>query len=245
MKMGEEQPNLKKQDEEWLRFIDTLSHELKTPLTSIIAASGLLAEELETTGQELYQKLIQNIMHNANVLEAKLAELLEVVKTGGSQPQLRLEPLDIKSLLQGVGWQINPLVQSKKQNLLLDLPDSMPLLQGDGQRLEQVVLNLMTNATKFTAEGGSITLRAKKRGTNLVIEVQDNGIGISKEEQAKLFKPYSRLSADRKYHPGLGLGLGLTLAKQAVELHGGKIWVESELGKGSTFAFSLPLGAGQ
>jgi len=228
-------------EEEWLRFIDTLSHELKTPLTTIIAAAGLLAEELETTGDESYQKLIQTIIHNANTLETRLAELLDIVKTGSGRLQLQIEPVDMKSLLQGIGWQVSPILQGKEQNLNMDLPDSFPIIHGDGQRLEQVVLNLMTNATKFTPNGGDITLRARMRDTGLLIEVQDTGIGISKEEQDRLFKPYSRLSADRQHHPGLGLGLALV--KQVVELHGGKIWVESEPGKGSTFSFSLPLDA--
>jgi len=227
-----------KQDEEWLRFIDTLSHELKTPLTSIIAAAGLLAEELEAVGEESYQKLIRNITHNANTLEVRLAELLEIVKAGGGGLRLKFEPLDIKSLLQGIEWQVDPLIQSKEQKLSLELPDSLPLIQGDGPRLEQTVFNLMTNASKFTPQGGSIILRARKQEADIVIEVEDSGIGISGEEQARLFKPYSRINADRQRHPGLGLGLAL--AKQVVELHGGKIWVESELGKGSTFAFSLP-----
>ncbi len=231
----------KGQEEEWLKFIDTLSHELKTPLTSIIAAAGLLAEELET-GEEAHRKLIQNIMHNANTLEARLVEVLEMVKNGGGQLKLRVEPIDVKSLLQGVVWQMSPLIQSKRQNLSVDLPDSLPTVRADGQKLEQAVLNLMTNATKYTPEGGSITLRAAKRNSDLVIEVKDSGPGISKDEQDKLFKPYSRLSADRRYHPGLGLGLAL--AKQVVELHGGKIWVESDSGMGSTFAFSLPLTGG-
>lgn len=228
-------------EEEWLRFIDTLAHELKTPLTSIIAAAGLLAEELETTGDESYQKLIQTIIHNANTLETRLGELMDIVKTGSGRLQLQLEPVDMKSLLQGIGWQMRPLLQGKEQTLNLDLAEPLPIVRGDGQRLEQVVLNLMTNATKFTPKGGSITLRARKRDNGLVIEVQDNGMGIPKEEQAKLFQPYSRLSADRQRHPGLGLGLAL--AKQVVELHGGQIWVDSEPGKGSTFAFSLPLDA--
>jgi len=229
---------MENQDEEWLRFIDTLRHELKTPLTSIIAAAGLLAEELEEAGEESYQKLTQNIMHNANILEIRLDELLEIVKTGSGKLKVQLVPVDVKSLLQGVGWQIAPLVQSKGQKLSIDLPDSLPLIQADGQRLEQVVLNLMTNATKFTQEGGDIFLRARALDSELLVEVQDNGMGISREAQEKLFKPYSRLNADMKSHPGLGLGLAL--AKQVVELHGGRIWVESELGKGSTFAFSLP-----
>ncbi|OGO23786.1 MAG: hypothetical protein A2144_09000 [Chloroflexi bacterium RBG_16_50_9] len=228
-------------EEEWLRFIDTLAHELKTPLTSIIAAAGLLAEEIETFGDESCQKLTQTIMRNANTLEARLGELMDIVKTGSGRLQLRLEPVDMKSLLQGIGMQISPLIQSKKQSLNMDLPDSLPIIHGDGHRLEQVVINLMNNATKFTPEGGNITLKARKKDAVLVIDVKDNGIGISKDEQSRLFQPYSRLSADRQRHPGLGLGLAL--AKQVVELHGGKIWVESESGAGSTFSFSLPLAA--
>jgi signal transduction histidine kinase len=228
-------------EEEWLRFIDTLSHELKTPLTSIIAAAGLLGEELEATGDESYQRLIQTIIHYANTLETRLAELMDIVKTGSGRLQLQIEPVDIRSLLQGIGWQIKPILQGKEQNLKMELPDSLPIIHVDGQRLEQVVLNLMTNATKFTPKGGSITLRARNQGTDLVIEVQDTGVGISKDQQASLFKPYSRLSADRQQHPGLGLGLALS--KQVVELHRGKIWVTSEPGEGSIFSFSLPLNA--
>jgi signal transduction histidine kinase len=96
----------------------------------------------------------------------------------------------------------------------------------------------LTNAAKFTHEGGNIMVRARLEDTGLVVAVQDDGIGIAREEQSRLFKPYSRLSADRQRHPGLGLGLAL--ARQVVELHGGKIWVDSAPGKGSTFSFSLP-----
>ena len=239
MKTEEEELHTEKQEEEWLQFVGTLSHELKTPLTSIIAAAGLLAEELEELGEESYRKLTQNIIHNSSILETRLAELVEIIKTGSGRLQLQLEPIDSKSLLKGVSWQVGTLLQSKGQNLSLDLPASLPLVQGDGQRLEQVVLHLITNASKFTPEGGHITLRAEKRDSELVIEVQDTGAGIDKNAQTKLFKPYSRLNSDRQLYPGLGLGLAL--AKQVVELHGGKIWVESEPGKGSTFAFSLPL----
>ncbi|HJX11989.1 MAG TPA: HAMP domain-containing sensor histidine kinase [Dehalococcoidales bacterium] len=225
-------------EEEWLRFIDTLSHELKTPLTSIIAAAGLLAEELETSGDVSYQKLIQTIIHNANTLETRLAELLDIVKTGSGKLQLQPEPVDMKSLIQGTGVQVSPLLRAKKQNLSIDLPPSLPIIHGDGQRLEQVVLNLLTNAAKFTPEGGNISLKVHREEDGLVVAVKDDGIGIPREEQSRLFKPYSRLSADRQRHPGLGLGLAL--AKQIVELHGGKIWVDSEPGKGSTFSFFLP-----
>jgi signal transduction histidine kinase len=225
-------------EEEWLRFVDTLSHELKTPLTSIIAAAGLLAEELEAGHDESHQKLIQTIIHNANTLENRLAELLDIVKTGSGKLQLQVEPVDMRSLILGTCQQISPMLRGKKQKLNTDLPDSLPIIRGDGQRLEQVMLNLLTNAAKFTHEGGNIMVRARLEDTGLVVAVQDDGIGIAREEQSRLFKPYSRLSADRQRHPGLGLGLAL--ARQVVELHGGKIWVDSAPGKGSTFSFSLP-----
>jgi len=224
-------------EEEWLRFVDTLSHELKTPLTSIIAAAGLLAEELETS-DDAHQKLIQTIIHNANTLENRLAELLDIVKTGSGKLQLQFEPVDMRSIVLGTCQQISPMLQGKRQRLNTDLPASIPIIRGDGQRLEQVMVNLLTNAAKFTPEGGNILVRLRKTDDGLVIEVKDDGIGIAREEQPRLFKPYSRLNSDRQHHPGLGLGLAL--AKQVVELHGGRIWVESEPGKGSTFSFSLP-----
>ncbi len=224
-------------EEEWLRFVDTLSHELKTPLTSIIAAAGLLAEELETSDQS-HQKLIQTIIHNANTLETRLAELLDIVKTGSGKLQLQVEPVDMKSLVLGTCQQISPMLRGKRQQLNTELPSFVPIIHGDGQRLEQVMLNLLTNAAKFTPEGGTILVKMRQDNADLIIDVQDNGIGIAREEQSRLFKPYSRLNSDRQHHPGLGLGLAL--AKQVVELHGGKIWLESAPGKGSTFSFSLP-----
>lgn len=102
-----------------------------------------------------------------------------------------------------------------------------------------MLTNLLNNATKFTPKGGSIVLRARKRGSDLVIQVQDNGIGIPEEKQKRLFEPYYRAKLGKDERRGLGLGL--TLCKRLVELHRGKIWVESEEGKGSTFSFSLPL----
>ena len=225
-------------EEEWSRFIDTLSHELKTPLTSIIAAAGLLEEELQDTADETHRKLMQTIIRNANSLETRLVELLDIVKTGSGKLQLQFEPVDIKSLVLGTCMQISPLIHNKGQKLNTEIPDFVPLIQADGQRLEQVLLNLMNNASKFTPDGGTITVRIKKQEAGLVIEVSDTGIGIPKDQQDRLFKPYSRIQADRQRHPGLGLGLALS--KQIIELHGGRIWVDSDASKGSVFSFFLP-----
>ena len=230
---------LERQEREQLDFASVISHELKTPLTSIIAAADLLSEEIQGGATEAQRRLIQNIVHSAHSLQARLDELLDASKRGVREPRLQLKLLDIKLLFGDIKAQVSPIVKSKGQSLILDLPDSLPVVEADGERLNQVLLNLLTNASKFTPEGGRIILRANKRDANLVVEVQDNGIGIPKDKQAKLFQPYSRLESDRQRYPGQGLGLAL--AKQIVELHGGKIWVNSELGKGSTFAFSLPV----
>ncbi len=228
-------------EEEWLRFIDTLAHELKTPLTSIIAGAGLLEEELQDKVDESCQRLIKTIIRNADTLESRLGELIDIVRTGSDKMRLQLEPVDIKSLVQGVCLQISPLLANKQQELYTDIAASLPIIRGDGPRLEQVLLNLVTNAYKFTPRGGRIIVTAGRQDGGVIISVKDNGIGIAREEQSRLFKPYSRINADRQSHPGLGLGLAL--AKQVVELHSGRIWVESEPGAGSTFFFTLPLNA--
>jgi signal transduction histidine kinase len=225
-------------EEEWLRFIDTLSHELKTPLTSIIAAAGLLGEELENIADKSSKKLIQTIIQNSATLEKRLAELLDTVKTGSGKIQMQFEPVDMKSIVLGTCAQITPLLQGKEQKLTTDLPASLPLIHGDGPRLEQVIMNLLTNAVKFTPPGGSISVKVREQDAGLMVAVKDNGIGIAKEDQARLFKPYSRISADRQRQPGLGLGLALS--KQVIELHGGRIWVDSDSGSGSTFSFFVP-----
>ena len=122
-------------EEEWFRFIDTLAHELKTPLTSIIAASGLLAEELESITDKSTQKLIQTIIQNSSTLEKRLSELLDTVRTGSGKIQLQLEPVDMKSIIQGTCVQMAPLVQGKNHTLTTNVPAALPLIHGDGPRL--------------------------------------------------------------------------------------------------------------
>ena len=238
----EERIKLEREKEERLQFINALAHELKTPLTSVVASGGLLLEELEGGGQSQQVRLTENILSATKKLEARLSELLDMAKMESLGFKLNLEPLDIRPLLQNIANELLPVAAEKHQFLTLDILSSVPMVSvpmvnADKQRLEQVLLNLLTNAIKFSGEGSEIKLGLRKKGNEVVVEVKDNGPGISKEEQARLFTPYYRIEADRQRFPGLGLGLALS--KQLVELHGGKMWVESELGKGSTFAFSL------
>jgi len=230
---------LQEEQEEKLQFINTLAHELKTPLTSIVASGGLLLEELEGKVQTSWVRLVENMLRATNKLESRLTELLDMAKMGGVSFNLEPELLDARLLLQNVARELSPVAGKKGQSLTLDIPPSVPMVNADWQRLEQVMFNLITNAIKFTGKGGKIKVRLFGKGSELVVEVEDNGIGISEEEQARIFMPYYRVEADRPRFPGLGLGLALS--KQLVELHGGRIWVRSRPGKGSTFAFALPI----
>jgi two-component system KDP operon response regulator KdpE len=134
---------------------------------------------------------------------------------------------------------MSPVAASQGQSLMAEMPSSLPLVRGDSNRLHQVVMNLLGNALKFTPSDGRIRLTAKSRDGSIVVEVQDTGPGIAKEDRDRLFEPYHRLESDRGHLSGLGLGLAL--CKTLVELHGGEIWVRSRVGKGSTFGFSIPL----
>jgi hypothetical protein len=221
-----------------VEFTRALVHELKTPITPVLASSELLLEELKE-GPLL--DLAQNINQGAYNLNQRIDELLDLAR--GEIGMLRLErhSIDPRELLRRIVDSVMPVALKKGQVLTFEAPSSLASVWADEDRLRQVVLNLINNALKFTPSGGKITLRARDDGANLIVEVQDTGRGMSKEEQAWLFEPYHRLESEVGHLSGLGLGL--SLAKTLVELHGGKIWVESEKGKGSTFSFSIPLRA--
>lgn len=221
-----------------IEFTRALVHELKTPITPVLASSELLLEELK---EKPLLGFVQNIYRGASNLNQRIDELLDLAKGEIGMLQLNPEPVDPMQLLQMIVNNMTPVALRNGQSLSLELPSSLSAVWADEERLRQVVLNLLNNAFKFTPAGGEIILRAKEDGTNLIIEVQDTGRGISEEEQQRLFEPYYRLESDRERLSGLGLGLALS--KKLVELHGGQIWMKSGKGKGSTFGFSVPLEA--
>ena len=219
-----------------VEFTRALVHELKTPLTPIMSSSDLLVSGLK---EEPWLSVAQNIQRGAINLNKRIGELLDLAR--GEIGMLKLNPkrVDFLKLLQHVGSEMSVLAASNGQKLKVELPDSLPLPWADEDRLRQITQNLLVNATKFTPEGGTITLRAKEQNGSLVVEVQDTGYGISDEEQRRLFRPYHRQVGEREHLSGLGLGLAL--CKNLVQLHGGRIWVKSEEGKGATFSFSIPI----
>jgi len=222
-----------------IELISFLMHEFKTPLTSIITSAGLLAEELPLSPDDPKTRLISNILTSAYNLEARASELLDLAKLEAEGFQLELEPADINTVIYNAVDQISPTINSRNQSLTLNLAHHLPKTIADSLRIEQVLLNLLSNATKFTPEGGSISLTSTKQNDHIVIKVQDSGSSIPLEEQTKVFQLYYRLRDAKEHIPGTGLGLAL--CKHLIELHGGTIWVESQQSKGSTFAFSLPL----
>jgi PAS domain S-box-containing protein len=217
-----------------VEFTRALAHELKTPLTSVLASSDLLESELR---EEPLQTLARSIRQGASNLNSRIDELLDLARGEVGMLQLKLEWVDMSKLLRETAESMIPLASRRGQSLVIALPLSLPPVRADAARLQQIVANLLSNALKFTPVGGNIKLGAKQKDAALVVEVRDVGHGIPKEDQKFLFEPYHRLQTE----PSRGLGLGLALCRMLVELHGGQIWVRSQVGKGSTFGFSLPL----
>jgi PAS domain S-box-containing protein len=219
-----------------IEFTRALVHELKTPLTPVLSSSELLYSELR---EEPWMSIAENIHRGATNLSNRIDELLDLARVEIGILKVDRKAVDVLPLLCRVGEGMKVVTSAAGQSLRMTLPDSLPPVWADADRLRQVVQNLLINASKFTPEGGKITLRAKERDGSLVVEVQDNGPGIPKEDQKRLFQPYNRQLGDREHLSGLGLGLAL--CKYLVELQDGEIWLNSTVGKGSTFGFSIPL----
>jgi PAS domain S-box-containing protein len=219
-----------------VEFTRALVHELKTPLTPIMSSSELLVSGIR---EEPWLSVAKNIQRGAVNLNKRIGELLDLAR--GEIGMLRLNPryVDVHLLLRQVGEEMAAVASGNGQFLQTELPESLPLVWADEDRIRQVVQNLVVNATKFTPEGGQIILKARTKDNSLLVEVQDTGHGIPEEEQKRLFQPYHRQLSDREHLSGLGLGLAL--CKNLVQLHDGRIWVESHAGKGSTFSFTIPI----
>jgi len=218
------------------QFTRALVHELKTPLTPVLASSDLLVDELH---EESLLSLARNINTAAYTLNRRIDEMLDLAKGEMGMLQPKLRPVDLGRPLKWACEEMASFAETKSQTLTLDVLPYLPSIQADEERLQQVILNLLSNACKFTPEGVRINVRAKADDARLVVEVEDNGLGIPIERQRHLFHPYHRLERDGGGSGGLGLGLAL--CRVLVGLHGGETWVKSTEGEGATFCFSVPL----
>ncbi|MFO8102426.1 MAG: ATP-binding protein [Dehalococcoidia bacterium] len=216
-------------------FSRMLAHELKTPLTSILNSTDSLIGELQ---DERLMNLAQNISRGTASLSNRVEELLDLARDEVGILKLETESVDILGMLKESIETILPVAERQGQSITSDLPPSLPPVRADSNRIQQVISNLLDNALKFTPPKGEIKLSAKSDESNVIVEVQDTGRGMSKQEQDRVFEPYHRLADDQGRMSGLGLGLAL--CKRLVELHGGQIWVKSRPGKGALFSFRLP-----
>lgn len=219
-------------------FIDILAHELRTPLTPILASSGMLIDILKEQ-DGMAKKLTLNLYNSASNMAKRLEELLDLAKFARGTFKIDLKPVALCEYLNDVIERFLPLIEQNRQFLNLNIAHDLPVAQIDSSRLEQVIINLLSNASKYSPENSEIGFKAAVEDANLRIDIEDHGIGISPEDLERLFQPYHRVEQDRQKYPGIGLGLAV--AKQIVETQGGKIWVTSQSGSGSTFSLSIPL----
>jgi len=217
-------------------FIGMVSHELKTPLTVIIGALAV-AQSKELSAAEK-TAMIESAASGADDLAAMLENLLELSRYQSDRLKIQPEQVDIVKIVESVILKLRS--RSEIHNLVTEISADIPPVNVDRLRIERVLFNLVENAVKYSPHGGEIKVSVRRDGSELLISVRDTGIGISPENVSKLFQSFERIDAYEQ-HSIPGLGLGLRVCRLLVEAHGGKIWVDSELDKGSTFSFTLPI----
>ncbi|WP_052402792.1 PAS domain-containing protein [Methanococcoides methylutens] len=220
-------------------FISNMSHELRTPLTMIIGFSDLLCSEDYGSLNEEQKKYISKVLRNGNHLLELINDLLDFSNIETGEMELRVNEFTVSDAIDEVGALMIPLSKKKGIDLTFNIDIEMPTIKADMIKFKQVLYNLVNNSIKFTDQGGAVTIGGKISDSSVNIFVKDIGIGISQENQEKLFKPFFQVDSSNSREYG-GTGLGLALVKKFVEMHGGEVWVKSELGKGSTFGFSMP-----
>lgn len=225
-------------------FLTNMSHELRTPLNSVIGFSELLEMQYFGGLNERQMEYASFIKESGEHLLELINDILDLSKIEAGTMTPDLQEVYLPHLLQGSLRMFNEKSMKKKINLILDLDNRLGTVIADIRKIKQVVYNLLANALKFTPEGGHVVLAAALDGDNVLISVSDNGIGIAEEDKDKLFKEFSQVdgSLSRRHE---GTGLGLALSKRLVEMHNGRIWVESRLGEGSKFTFVIPIGTNQ
>lgn len=224
-------------------FLATMSHELRTPLTAIIGFSELLLEGVMGELNAEQRDSLREVLNNGTSLLDLINNLLDFVKVESGKMGINYQLFSLQDLVERLRRSLWPLIQRKQQQLQVEIPENLPPITADEKRIQQVILNLFSNAIKFTPEKGNIRIQigpAEHKGRpSFVITVSDSGIGIAPENLEKIFEMFKQVdsSVSRSYE---GTGLGLALAKQLVELHGGSIWAESKLGHGAKFTCIIP-----
>ncbi|HEY5671514.1 MAG TPA: GAF domain-containing sensor histidine kinase, partial [Anaerolineales bacterium] len=232
-------------------FVSLVSHELKTPMTSIRGYTDLLAQGAVGPINEVQTNFLNTIRSNVHRMATLVSDLADISRIEAGRMRLEFSSIDLSELIEEVVRTQQGQIDEKEQTLKMQIASGLPAVWGDHNRITQILVNLLSNATKYTPQGGVITLSAERTnylqdGTALpevvCVSVQDSGYGISPKEQKQIFQKFFR-SEDENIRESPGTGLGLNITRHLVEMQGGQIWFESELSKGTTFHFTIPIAA--
>jgi signal transduction histidine kinase len=222
------------------QFIDVVSHELRTPLTVMRGYLDLVESEYAPVADPKFSQKLKIIRTNTDKLYGLVESMLDVSRLEKGTLQINVEPTKIDSILEEVVRSRSHDAADKKQTLTLDVEGEMPLIMADRRRIRDVFNNILDNSVKYTEEGGMVQVGARDEGKMIHVWVRDNGVGIPLEDLGRIFDRFSIVASDDLSHQVDRIGLSLPISKGIVEAHGGRIWVESQVGKGSVFHISLP-----
>jgi signal transduction histidine kinase len=221
------------------QFLANMSHELRTPLNAILGYTELILDNIYGETPEKMREVLERLQTNGKHLLGLINDVLDLSKIEAGQLTLDLASYSLADVVHTVCTAVESLAAGKKLDLTTDVPPNLPRGHGDGRRLAQVLLNLVGNAIKFT-DKGEVAIKATASDGAFTVAVRDTGPGIATSDQGKIFEEFQQADNSATKRKG-GTGLGLSIAKRIIELHGGRIWVESDVGKGSTFAFTIPV----
>ncbi len=221
------------------QFLANMSHELRTPLNAILGYAELMLDSIYGEPTEKMRAVLERLQANGRHLLGLINDVLDLSKIEAGQLTLSLDDYSLSDLVHGVVSAVEPLAAEKRLAFTAEVPPDLPAGHGDERRLSQVLLNLVGNAIKFT-DDGEVAIRASATNGSFTVAVCDTGPGISMADQAKIFEEFQQADSSITKKKG-GTGLGLSIAKRIIEMHGGRIWVESEPGKGSKFHFTVPV----
>jgi len=233
---------LQRQNEQKTEFLHHVAHELKTPLTAIISSSELMtADNIVDIPFEQRERLLNNINRSAWLMDKKVSELLDLAVIQIGRVEMKIEPLNMREVIDDLASQLSSLFKNKEQSVETQFPDTLPLVRGDRERTTEVVLNLLSNANKFSPAGSHIAIVASEFPGMVQVEVKDSAPLISETDRARIFDPYYRGGSAEDQQRVSGLGLGLAISKNLITLQRGEIGVSSEEGHGNIFYFTLPV----
>lgn len=256
LELREANEKLQEIDRAKTEFLSTVSHELRTPLALVLGFARIIKKRfkdvifplIKTEDSKVLQSIdqvesnLETIVSEGNRLTDLINDLLDITKIEAGKVEWKMEPTSVNEIIERATAITSSSFEENKLELIKDIEDGLPEVVGDEDRLEQVMINLISNAVKYT-EKGTVTCRARKKNIEIVVSVIDTGKGINKSDHKKIFEKFKQTGTTLKGKPK-GTGLGLPICKKIVEHHGGRIWVESEPGKGSNFSFTLPCSTG-